>query len=132
MPATIDEAFSDPYKINKKIYDGFSRNDTGVSSNKTVPSQTSSFIRNPEYVNVTPTQVNFGKDTISIDKNTQSIKSMPVPLPISPKNKKKSKKHKTKKSQKRKQRGGGNITLNSYQLLIINIIFGLIILFSLL
>ena len=165
MPATIEEAFNDPYSITKKKYEasffsqgsqhagygsqqsgyGSQGSKTDTISNQSIPSRTSSFIRNPN------TQLNFGLTNTS-STLTSTPTTMPAAMPTSsttattamptststflPKlrsKKEKAKKH--KKKHRRHQRGGNYFSQKiipdkKYFLFLINVIFGLIIIFS--
>ena len=165
MPATIEEAFNDPYSITKKKYEasffsqgsqhagygsqqsgyGSQGSKTDTISNQSIPSRTSSFIRNPN------TQLNFGLTNTSSTltsipttmpaamptSTTTATTAMPTSTsPVLPKlriKKEKAKKH--KKKHRRHQRGGNYFSQKiipdkKYFLFLINVIFGLIIIFS--
>jgi hypothetical protein len=193
MPATLDEAFNDPYAINKKRYiNTLSQSNgdrgyggggsgggsigggggSGSGSGGSVPSNTSTFIKNPNYsgknnggINTPPalplssthqisSQLNFGLTSSNNDLSKSAISNEYFDNEYKTKNsingdirrtrehkrRNKNKKHRSSKNKrgsfeiKRSPQGGGGIGDNvyKYKLLIINIIFGLIIISSML
>lgn len=160
MPATLEEAYNDPYSITKRKYEA------SFLSQDSNPSRTSSFIRNVAQSNFgltsshsvpassrnsmagtgtgtgtttnTNTNANANANTNANanaktpDFNAQYVgipetfisNNSPIAIP------KKKRSSKTKKSKRRTQKGGRRSRNKKQLLFLINVVFGLIIIFS--
>jgi|694.fasta_scaffold132345_2 hypothetical protein len=154
MPATLEEAYNDPYSISKRKYEA---SFLSQDNNTSCPSRTSSFIRNPITTQTShpsqTSQLNFGEiKTMPVhNKIAQNAGTMPNMQGIIPTmqgtnqsinqemrgttpniNTKSVPKKKKKHRKVKKQKGGRRHrkSKNKHFLFFVNVIFGLIIIFA--